>query len=126
MMEMDSKTALRGVNASAGPFATLTNNAARSRACSIRPLSFTVVVNVNTDHGINQNDKAYSETPLRPDHRQMRIRERPPKVAGYPIPAVSGLRLIEDPRIALSGVGINAATGSFALRPYGAPIYASS
>ena len=38
---MDSKTALRGPNASAGPFAIPTANAARPRARSTRPLFLT-------------------------------------------------------------------------------------
>ena len=36
---MDPKIALRGVNASAGPFAISTANAVRPRARSTRPLS---------------------------------------------------------------------------------------
>ena len=79
---MDSKTALRGPNASAAPLASSTTNAARPRARSTLPLSWTS----SGEYGLEcyQNTEAYPQSsqtgrdhehPRRPDY--LKVAERP-------------------------------------------------
>ena len=90
---MDAKTALRGPNSSAGPFARSTANAAHPRARSAKPVSLTSSGN---QYGLSctQNTKTYlwaSQTGLGHDyldHRRMYVQERSLKVSEHPVPGL--------------------------------------
>ena len=89
---MDAKTALSGVNASAGPFASSIANAARPRTRSTRPLSLASSGQYGLQYGWNAETYPWiSQTgsdhqhPCHPDsHRRMCVQERPLKAAEHP------------------------------------------
>ena len=92
---MDAKTAWRGPNASAGPLARSSANAARPRARSIKPLSLS---SGSGQHGLSctQDTKTHPQTPqtgLGHDHHRMYVQERSLKVAEHPVP---GPRALSD------------------------------
>ena len=100
-MEIDSKTALRGPKASAGPFAISTTSEAPPRTRSTIPLSLTG----DGQHGLpcHQNTGAHlwipqtgldHKSPCHPDHRRVYVRERSLKVSSRLTP---GLRVASDP-----------------------------
>ena len=90
---MDSKTALRGPNASAGPFARSTTAIARLRVRSTQPVSLTSSggqygprCNQNTEtHPWTSQTGPYHEYPRHPDHRQVHAQEWCPKIAELPV-----------------------------------------
>ena len=93
---MDSRTALRGPNASAGPFARSITAIVRPRVCSTQPFS---LASSSGQYRLqcNQSTKSYPsnsqaglghEYPRNPDHRRMYVQQRSPKVAEHPAPGL--------------------------------------